>query len=61
MEEKFLLEITRSTDTHDRLKLGEELIEYFDKGGYRDHGFPDFGNLVGGLANWVEASSLQVW
>ena len=60
MTDKLLLDLARLTDTHARLRLGEELSEYFSKDGCKAQGFLNFGNLVGGLAHWLNASSLQV-
>ncbi len=60
MVDKLLLDLTTLTDTQERLQLGQELIEYFENEGHKRKGFPDFGNLIGGLTTWLDASSIQV-
>lgn len=47
------------TDTHKRLQIVDQLIEYFKKEVDFDE-FPDFERLIGGLSSWLGSSNFKV-
>lgn len=47
------------TDTHKRLQVAEQLIEYLKReDGFDD--FPDFEQLITGLSSWIGSSNFKV-
>ena len=47
------------TDTHRRLQVAEQLMEYFKKEDSVND-FPDFDHLVNGLSSWIGSSHFKV-
>lgn len=47
------------TDTHKRLQVAEQLIEYFKKEDAVEE-FPDFEHLISGLSSWIGSSNFKV-
>ncbi len=58
MEEELLAGVIQS-DTHRRLQVAEQLLEYFKKeNGFNE--FPEFERLIGGLSAWMGSSNFKV-
>lgn len=53
-------QIKEVKETRKRLELADTMIEYFSKDDCKYQDIEDFGSLIGGLANWIRSSSLQV-
>lgn len=47
------------TDTHKRLQVADQLLEYFKKDAAFDE-FPDFDSLISGLSSWIGSSNFRV-
>jgi len=59
MEGKFLAGVFQS-DTHKRLQVAEELLDYFKNTENGIQEFQEFEKLVTGLAAWVASSNFKV-
>lgn len=59
METRILAGVLQS-DTHQRLTVGEEALEYFKKDCHKPKDFPELERLVGGLAAWLSSSNFKV-
>lgn len=60
MDEARLLARVVQTDTHTRLQVAEELVEYFKGGEHAPEEFPEMDRLVAGLAAWMASSNSKV-
>ena len=58
MESELLAGVLQ-TDTHRRLQVSEQLIDYFKKEENFD-GFPEFESLISGLTTWMGSSNFKV-
>lgn len=59
MEAK-LLAGAMQTDTHTRLGIAEELMEYFKREDQAPEEFPEFDRLIGCMAAWMASSNFKV-
>ena len=59
MEEKLLTGVL-ATDTHTRLVVGEQLIDYFKDDRNSPDAFEELDRLIAGLAAWMGSSHFKV-
>ena len=58
--EACLLAGVLQSDTHKRLTVAEELLEWAKKEENDPQAFPELEQLVGGLAGWMSSSNFKV-
>ena len=59
MEAKLLADVMQ-TDTHKRVQVSEELLDWMRNEEHDPEAFPDLDQLVGGLAQWMSSSNFKV-
>lgn len=55
-----LLTGAMSTDTHTRLGVAEELMDYFKHEDHSPEDFPEFDRLISNMAAWMGSSNFKV-
>ena len=58
MEEELLAGVIQN-DTHKRLQVAEQLLDYFKKENSFNE-FPEFERLIAGLSTWMGSSNFKV-
>ena len=60
MEAKLLAGVVQ-TDTHKRVQVSDDLLDWMRNEEHDPEAFPDLDQLVGGLAQWMGSSNFKVW